>query len=201
MTLADVKRAIERSVQAEADAVLEAARAEGAQVVANARASAAQNHALFALETERIKEELEHRELAVANTARKAAILRAKRDALDHAFRELEHALDTMTGLSRERVLDRLAAQARLELGTIALLRCDARDVQALAMRFPEARVQPDTSVHGGLIAEDAQGAVRVDLTYRSLLTRMREDDLTMIAGILFGTSGTQSEDSDGGGA
>ena len=187
MSLADVKDAIRKSVQAEADAVLEGARIEGVQIVANARGTVMQKRVAYEMETDRIMEALERKELANANTTRKAIILRAKRDAIDAAFMALGRVLDAMSEGERGAIVVKLATTSIEELGAVARVQCDTRDLRAFVAQFPNSSVLVDNAVQGGLIAQDPSGTVRIDLTYETILSRMHDEDITLIANILFG--------------
>jgi len=186
MGLAEVRKAVTKNAEAEAEAILVTARAEADEILRSARERITAERAAFDAETKKMLEILGRREMSAANAQSKAIILDAKRSAVNDAFAAARQALMNLDGRERDELLAMLADRAREEV-EIARIRAAPRDVQALVRLFPNASCLADATISGGFIATDGDGRIAVDVTFDTLLADVHDKELLPVSEILFG--------------
>ena len=193
MGLTEVRQAITKNAEAEAEAILITARAEAATILRNAKERIAAERAAFDAETEHLLDIHDRRELSSASAQSKAIILDAKRKTVNDAFTTASSTLAGMNGSERTAIISQLSARAGDEL-TVARVRAASADVQALGKVFPNASILADQTMRGGFIATNADGTIAIDLTFETLLVDVHDKELLPVSEILFSTRTTSGD-------
>lgn len=183
MGLQDVENDILRRGEQEAKAVLLQGQKEADAILADAKqkAEAARRQANAA--TESLLAALERRELAAAEFDMRKAILDTKKDAISTAIERAKDELAAMPAKQREEYVTALIALARKEID-VAMVYANPKDKKAVAAT--EGISYKENSISGGIIAETADGKIRVDYQYDELLREIREHELQELGKILF---------------
>jgi vacuolar-type H+-ATPase subunit E/Vma4 len=191
MGLVEVEQAILRDARLAAERELEYAREDAARIVAHAQAQAARERARFDAETQRLLGVMERREIARAATHRKAILLMVRSEVISETFASARERVTNGSNEEREAFLKAVLVRARSELSSVAIVRCHPHDEAIVQRLAPNARVVGDERIAGGVLAEDASGAIRSELTVDTLLTHIAEHELPAVAQLLFTTSAT----------
>lgn len=185
MGLAEVRAAITRNAQAQAEAILTQARADAAAIVKTAQERITTEQAVFDSETAVMVDILERRAMSSANARAKGVVLDAKRRALDATVEAARQALAELSGARREALLERLCEEVVAD-GVTARFRAAAQDVKTLVRVFPKATVVADPSIRGGFIASTDDGSIAVNQTFDRLLASVYEQELLAVSQTLF---------------
>ena len=86
-----------------------------------------------------------------------------------------------MSGKQREECMNKLLDKAKKDI-EVAKVYCNKNDAK-LVKGF---KAEP-SDIIGGLIAENADGTVRVDYSFGTMLQNIKENELQKISRILFG--------------
>lgn len=122
---------------------------------------------------------LEKSELASAKLLAKKKLLNAKKEAIDKVFDDAMNKLVSMSPKKREKVLKELVKSAEEEIDVDKVF-CASKDTKLV-----KNSVASD-DVEGGVICESKDGKSRVDLTFSTLLSEVREKHLKEVAEKLF---------------
>jgi len=120
------------------------------------------------------------RALSAAELETKREILNARKELLNEVFEKVRLKLESLPTDKRKEHLAKLMNQAKDEL-EIASVYCSKKDAGLLSGYKVNA-----ISMNGGLIAENKDGSVRVDLSYDSLLEVIHQDQIKEVSEILF---------------
>lgn len=175
MGLHEVKSAIQEKAKAEIAAAREVSKQEADRIIAEAESRVSDRKQKHSEETTRMIETLERKEQASMGFKRKSRLLEEKRRQIDAVFTEVNHALSEQNASERTSILHNLAIKAKAE-ADITLIHCASRDVSALSKEFPDAKITANKSISGGFLADDSTGTVRLDYTYETILTQVREE-------------------------
>ena len=186
MGLAEVRRAITKTAHADAETVLERARAEAAEMIRVTNGRIATERATFDKQTSVMLDVMERRETAAAHAQSKARILEAKRRAVDATFAGASDELDMLSGDERARFIATLCERVKDEI-IVARIRAAPTDIPVIGRAFPQAHVLADNAIHGGFVATNAEGTVSVDLTFAAILADVHDRELLPVSAILFG--------------
>lgn len=195
MGLAEVRKAVTRNAEAEAEAILVTARAEASEILRSARERIASERAAFDAETKKILETLSRREMSAASAQSKAIVLDAKRSAVDGAFAAARDALANMEGREREDLITMLCRRVQDEV-EVRRIRAAPKDMHVLTRMFPDASIIVDQALIGGFIATDEDGRIAVDVTFDTLLADVHDKELLPVSAMLFGAHGTEGRTS-----
>ena len=187
MSLADVKRAVTEKTQSEVDALLSAGKAEADRILAEARAHIDAAKQAHDLQTQELLGALERKEHAAASFAQKTLLLEEKRKAIDAVFTRTRERLAKQSGQARADLFGRVVAAVTNTQTQVATVKVNPQDAPAAQKAFPEATVQPDDSMAGGLIADDVTGSIRLDYSYDTILQIVGEQSLAELTEKLFG--------------
>ncbi|MGD0718085.1 MAG: V-type ATP synthase subunit E family protein [Thermoplasmata archaeon] len=165
-----------------ARAQLEIATADAQQRTESARIAAERDRRLETIrsEAERTTQAETSREraqrLAAAKLKARQSLYEAREARLTHAIQETRTLLSGYTNSPEyPKVLDRMVAAAREELGTSVRISGRAEDAERLRAIAGESFDGTPRSILGGLIAETPRGDRRLNFSFDELL-RLRED-------------------------
>lgn len=172
--IAEAKRETQRlqgETAKEAAAILGAAEQK---VTAYAQQAAAEQAVLM--------ERVAQQELSAARFEAKKLLLNTRTALIDAVFAQLAESLSQSPEGQRDKLLGKLLDRAGKELD-VHTVHVNARDAGIMSKR--KVFVKP-TNIIGGLVAESADGKVRVDYSFDTMLQQLRERELASIAKELF---------------
>ena len=124
---------------------------------------------------------INRQETASAELESKKLILEAKKEAIESVFEEARKRIEKLSGKQREDCMNRLLEKAKNDIA-VAKVYCSKNDA-----RLVEGFKAEPSGINGGLIAENADGTVRVDYSFDTMLQNIKENELQEISKILFG--------------
>lgn len=192
MALDTVKEEIIASAKAEMKKIVAAAKHDAKQFVAAAEAEAVQ------LE-KRMEEEILAQEQLLKTKATAALALELKKlhfekkkELLEAVYAQALQRLNRLEQGKKREILQKLLKKASRELA-FAVLFCNPVDVrffsqlvQSRQFNLVECCVEPFEDIKSGFIVENKQSTVRVDYTFQTLFTQLKEQSLQEVAKILF---------------
>ena len=180
MGLEELQQEILNQAEAEAKRILDQARTEATMITNAARADAETKRHQSAEETKRLLTQMRRREEATAGLEEKRSLMAARKAVMDEAFHKAEQRFAALPAPERKRLIESLLKKASTEIRA-ARGYCNPRDASAITS-VPTSPAE----IIGGLIAENADGTLRIDLSFETLLAEIREKHLAEIAGVVF---------------
>ena len=184
MGLSEVKAAINEKTQSEVEDLLETGKSEAQKIISEAQEQINKKKREHSAKTEEILATLARKELATAHFARKAILLEQKRKAIDAVCEAVRQRLSAMPMQERQALLKELSASASSQL-RVQRVQCNAMDTEELGKLFPGASVAA-ADISGGFIAENAEHTMRLDFTYETMLSTVKERHLAELNQLLF---------------
>ncbi len=181
MGLENVTKAIIQDAQQKASSLVKQSQEEAEKLQKEAEQSF--------LEEDRKQEHLIRRRIQAEETRRvaqsqseaKKALFKAKREIIDEAFAGFSSQLSKQPAAKRKVIVQSLIAKAKKQID-ISVVHCNKQDFQHV-----NGFEKKEAEIMGGIIAENADGTERVDYSYETLLSQIRDKKLGELAGILFG--------------
>ncbi|MBI2664704.1 hypothetical protein HYX10_05195 [Candidatus Woesearchaeota archaeon] len=180
MGLEKVKEKVKQEAELEAGSRVQAAREEAQAIVSATAKQARQKEAEY---IERLQQDIElikKREQAATKLEMKKLELQSRKQLVDSIFQEASGKLEKLPDAERAKHIKALLTKASSEID-IARIYCSKKDLKHAA-KYKTA----ETNILGGLIAESTDGMLRVDYSYETLLTQLRESTLPELDRILF---------------
>lgn len=186
MGLNEVIQEILNSAQKEVAAIEKQAREESGAILSRAKAEVKEKEEIAAQDFARVKEALEKRMTSSANLESKKMIQDVKRNLLDQVYKDAEEKLQNLDAKNREVFMKSLAVSAKKEMDAIATIYCNKKDLKAAQSAFSGANIK-ETNILGGVILENKEKTVRIDLSFGQMLATVRDQKLKEISEQLFG--------------
>lgn len=185
MALDSVKMEIDRSADEAAKAILAEADAEIARINADADAKIA---SMREKEDKRLEESvgrLSRQEISSADLESKKIVLSEKKDILAKTF---EATLADLEAASKEKKLEQYkkmveAAKQVMEKPKAYMSPDDPFKAADLGV----SKVIKDESITGGLVLENEDGSIQVDMQYKTILKTVWDREMKNLSDILFG--------------
>ena len=156
---------------------------QAAEILRDAVAKLAEYRAVAAQKYEEVSQRMAQQELAGARFEAKKLVLNTRKELIDAVFADVAEQLAALPDRNREELLGKLLAIAETEIA-VHTVHVNARDAGVMSKR-KGLFVKP-TNIIGGLIAETADGTMRVDLSFDQMLQQLRDQELAPIARELF---------------
>ncbi|MBI3052310.1 hypothetical protein HYY74_07720 [Candidatus Woesearchaeota archaeon] len=164
----------------EAQGILSEAKKEEEQVIAVATQKADEIAKALLDDAELRLAEERSRDLAAAELEAAKALLDARKRLIEEVYFEAAAAIVKSPAARRSEHVKSLLRRAREQMD-VQLVMCNERDVKSVT----GVRCQP-AGIAGGIIAENSDGTVRIDLSYGAMIEKVRELTLKDVAKILF---------------
>ena len=181
MGLEKVKDEVLNNANKEASRIREQADNEARRIVEESEEKINDYRKKVSDETKSIIKTIKNREKASAELELKKLSLEAKKDLIEQVFAGVKNKIEKLSQAKRKELIKKLVEKAKNEID-VKLIYCSQKD-----MRFVEGFDAKEETIFGGIIAENADGSIRVDYSYDSLLQNLREKYLGDVAKILFG--------------
>ncbi len=181
MGLEAVKDEILANAKEQEEALIAEARKEALSIMKEAESRTAEFKEKTEAETKKLAEMISRQETASAELESKKLVLEAKKDSIEGVFEEAWKRVEKLSGRKREEHMNKLLEKAKNDI-EVAKVYCNKNDAK-LVKGF---KAEP-SDIIGGLIAENADGTVRVDYSFDTILQDIKENELQKISKILFG--------------
>ncbi len=137
-------------------------------------------------------DEMKRRQISSAELEGKNSLFKVKKEAIETLFSEVKKKISEMPKEDKKKMLKNLLNKAKNEL-EVNLIFCSKSDKEAImeivGREFKELSENVDIreeKMLGGIIVENSDGTVRIDLSYESVIESFREKNLEEIGKILF---------------
>ncbi|MBI2129443.1 hypothetical protein HYU07_04340 [Candidatus Woesearchaeota archaeon] len=118
---------------------------------------------------------------AMADSEAKRAILDRKKEIMESVFESVKSNLSKLDSRKREQHIADLLKKAKSEIEASKVF-CSSKDA-----KYVKGLKCEDMDILGGLMAENNDGTIRVDYSYETLLSDVKEHSMQEAAKILFG--------------
>ena len=118
---------------------------------------------------------------AMADSEAKRAILDKKKEIIESVFESVKNALSKLDEKKREQHIANLLKKAKSEI-EVSKVFCSSKDA-----KYVKGLKCEDMDILGGLIAENKEETIRVDYSYETLLSHVKEHSIQEVSKILFG--------------
>ena len=118
--------------------------------------------------------------LVAARTDAQRVLLNAKKDVIDTVMERVTKAFQTLAKKERQELLEGLLTHAKKEI-KVATVFVNKKDKDLL-----KGATVKTAEIAGGLIAQNKEGTVSVNLSIESLLEQVRHDALVELSEVLF---------------
>ena len=180
MGLEEVKNEIVQQAKAEADRIISTAEAEAEDINKKAREEVkayeenakAHNVSLF--------ERTEKKMIAAAQFDGQRKILSTKQGAIDAVLNSVKESIVTMKAPARKKFLSMLLTSAKKEI-SIERIFVNKKDLKTLS-----GVTSKPIDINAGLIAENKDATISVDLSIKTLLEEVRGTHLVKLNEVLF---------------
>jgi V/A-type H+-transporting ATPase subunit E len=136
------------------------------------------------LETSKLIESMERKEVSGAEFDAKKAKLDMKKEMVEKAFSNVEASLSEMPEKKREQYIRKLVEKAKKEI-EVAFVYAKSDD-RKIIEKMSGVKYKP-ADITGGIIAENKDGSIRVDYSYDEMLDSIKKESMQEIAEKLFG--------------
>ncbi|MBI2084341.1 MAG: hypothetical protein HYT70_01890 [Candidatus Aenigmarchaeota archaeon] len=180
MALEDVIEDIERQANVTAQAILKEAGEEAERTVSKARKESEKQVFQFEEETERMLAEKKNAELLAAKIEQKRMLLATRKMAAEKIFNEIKDSLSKFGEKERESIVKILVERARQELQDAKYIysnKADKKFAEKSGLVFADA-----INCIGGIIVENSDKTVRINLTFDRLFENFKGDINVAIA-------------------
>ncbi len=180
MTLEDVKNEIVQQAEAEAAKIKSAAEAEAEEIKKNAREEVTSYKKEAESHNSILFDRTEKKMIAAAKFDAQRKILRAKQNAIDEVLGLVRESIVSMKAPARKKFLFRLLADAKGEISVAKVFvnKKDAKLISGVTTKPME--------IDAGLVAENKDNTISVDLTVDTLLEQIRAEHLVELSEVLF---------------
>jgi vacuolar-type H+-ATPase subunit E/Vma4 len=180
MGLEEVKNEIVQQAEVEAAKIKSTAEAEAEEIKKNAREEVNQYKNDAEKHTSILFERTEKKMVAAAQFDVQRKILRAKQDAIDMVLNSVRESIVSMKTPARKKFLSRLLADAKGEI-SVAKVFVNKKDAKLIS----GVTTKP-IEIDAGLVAENKDDTISVDLTIDTLLEQIRAEHLVELSEVLF---------------
>ena len=181
MGLEAVKDEIIANARKQEEALIAEAKKEALSIMKEAESKVAAFREKTEAETKKLVEIINRQETASAELESKKSVLEAKKETVENVFEEARKRVGKLSGKQKEEYMNRLLEKAKKDI-EVARVYCSKNDAK-LVKEFKAEH----SDITGGLIAENADGTVRVNYSFDTMLENIKENELQEISKILFG--------------
>lgn len=181
MGLEEVKEEIIRNAKEQESAMLAEARKEASRILKEAEKKIAELREKAEADAKKAIESAKRQALSSANMEGKKMILEAKKQAIENVFAEAKKNIEALDDKKREAYIKNLVERAAKEID-IGKVYCSKKD-----MKFLKGFSAEPCDMIGGLIAENKEGTVRIDISFEAMLETIKESEMHTINKLLFG--------------
>lgn len=183
MGVAHVRQEIIAQARQEAATMQRSASQQAAEILRDAEGKLAEYRVVAEQKCIEVSQRMAQQELAGARFEAKKLVLNTRKALIDAVFADLAEKLAVLPERNREELLGKLLVAAEKEIA-VHTVHVNARDAGMMSKR-KTLFVKP-ARIIGGLIGENADGTVRVDLSFDQMLQQLRDQELASIARELF---------------
>lgn len=186
MGLEDVLEDIKNTTQEKVNEIEADASAEKKHILAEARKKIASAEKLFEEDIAIASASMEKREVAAAKIEAKRLHLNARKKIVDEAHALLKERLSSLSEKERSEIISKLVKSAILEVEPVYayVLKEDVNIVKKL---IPKVKCIETKDIFGGVILENADGSIRVNKSFDSILDEMKNSSLKELSQVIFG--------------
>lgn len=181
MGIADIQKEVLSSAGHDALQIRKEAEKKAREILSSAKEKIEKIGAEAKGEMRRQIERARKKALEAAHFETSTSALRAKKEIIEQAISEAKSQLGTLPAEKRKRHLHSLIEKARQEIDLHHVL-CAKKDIPYVKPYKAE-----EAPILGGIIAENAERTIRVDLSYETLFSELVEESLPQIYSALFG--------------
>ncbi|MBI2545974.1 hypothetical protein HYV81_02230 [Candidatus Woesearchaeota archaeon] len=196
MGLEKVREEVLEQARKQADAILRAARSEAESIEGQSRARMEQEKRQANEELGILLDEIERQELSQAKLDARNALLQVKKELIELALAKAQQKLAKLKDEEKRQLYAAMLKHGQASMKVVHVY-CNKDDI-LLVKKLGNLNVHP-APIPGGLIVENEQQTVRLDMSFSSILEGVKEERLTQIHKILFASAGErigQKEDS-----
>jgi V/A-type H+/Na+-transporting ATPase subunit E len=177
MAIEDVRREILDNAKNEAKSILKEAESVNKEVMDAAKAQVDSIKKQTEEETKIAIENYKTRVLAETNSGLKKQRLQLEKNLIQEVFDDALHKLEKLDVKARSKHVTNLV-ESNKEYGVVL---CSKKDESNFKSYKPTV-----IDITGGVILEDKNGEIRLDLSYETMLSSIKNDSLSEVAQILF---------------
>jgi V/A-type H+/Na+-transporting ATPase subunit E len=185
MALDGVVRDIVESARREADALIQSAEEERRSTLGTADEKIAKMRRAKERELEEALKRLRRQEISSAELEAKKIVLKKKKEIFDLTFEQTLRELTAMPSTDKKRIYWKSIDSARKVLPTPRVY-CPRGEGELLTGVAGLSEVVEE-DMGAGLILENADGSMRLDYRFRTILESIWEQELKQISVLLFG--------------
>ena len=175
MGLEQVKKEILDNARKQADKIISEGEAERDEILKSVDKKIEEVKNQFNRDVVKAVEQYKLMSMAETNSVRKKQKLNLEKDLIKEVFDITKVRLKNSTGKKREKLLRKLLAKTRFSYSKVY---CAKQDLKVV-------KKANSTDIIGGVILENKDGNIRLDLSYETLLDSIKQDNLSEIAKIL----------------
>jgi len=184
MGLDEVKQEIQETADRQAERISGEGKSEAAMILRAADERISQIRASAQEGTLQIIDEMRRREISGAELELRNRSLEQKKALIEQVLLQAADNLAKLDAKKRQAFHKTLIARAKKDLD-IAVVLCSAKDKPAISRRVRAKVIETDIS--GGVIVENKSGTVRIDYSFETVLSDLKEKHLGTIGKMLFG--------------
>ncbi|MBI2112936.1 hypothetical protein HYT52_05340 [Candidatus Woesearchaeota archaeon] len=184
MGLENVKQEILDQAQEKAEQLLEQAGKDAREIKSKASAEIAEYLEQAKLSYEKLVEAMEKKALAQARFDAQRLMMNAKKESVEEVLREVHKAIIHLNKTDKQKFLKQLLATAEEEVDVEKVFAAK-EDMSLLSGVHSGVKVEAK-DIYGGLIAQNKDGTISIDLSVDELLESAKNEMLVEISGVLF---------------
>ncbi len=183
MGLEKVKSEVLQVAKERAESILKDARSEASNIEDQMQKRIAFEREKMLEEAGLVMNEMSKQELSQAKLDARNSLLKAKKEIIDLVMSKAKNKLEKLPLDEKRIILENLLKKAQKEI-KVKYVYCNKNDIQLVnkLCNFPIS----NSEISGGLILENEDRTVRINLSYESLLDKIKEENLIKIRDILF---------------
>ncbi|MDK2781640.1 MAG: V/A-type H+/Na+-transporting ATPase subunit [Archaeoglobi archaeon] len=166
-----------------AEEIRRSAEEERKRIIEEAERRAAEIKEKKRREAEETAKRMRIQELSSARIEAKRRLLKLQKELIEKCYQEALKAISELPEERRERILERLISEAEKESERIYSNKKEEEIVRKLA----KVEYGGNIDCAGGVIGENSDGSVRIDLRYETIFSSLFENSMKEIKSMLFG--------------
>jgi len=183
MGLEKVKEEVLRKAKEKADTLFKEAKLEAGNIETQMQKRIVAEREKLLKETDSLMSQMSKQEISQAKLDARNSMLKAKKELIEHVMAKARNKLEKLSMQDRKGIISGLLKRGQREI-KVKHVYCNKNDVQLVKKLGNFSFNNADLS--GGLILEIEDKTVRIDLSYESIMEKIREENLTKISDILF---------------
>ncbi|MAG15738.1 hypothetical protein CMO88_01620 [Candidatus Woesearchaeota archaeon] len=180
MGLERVKGKVLEEAKLKAKSRLDSANTESKNILQSFSKQAREKETIFRKKLDSEVESIKRREDAAAKLESKKLTLAFRKEFVDETFSIAREKLSQLPDSERASHIKKMLEKAKSEID-IAIVHCNKKD-----RKFVSGYKVKETDILGGIIAESANGTLRVDYSYETLLNQLKGSLLPKLNKVLF---------------